>query len=190
VPGFLREIVARITFEARAAPEISQSSGVSVRASINNYETLIASAEKRALRCRESEIVPRLTDLPALSASTGGKIELDYGGDSLTEGALVERVVNRAVKATFDGYVDVEQLSSIVEYIAQGWGVAVSDSMPAADYMNGIATVPGLRDAIEALGPYESPGLMASAAELILEGLHLHDKLDREREGGRMIFKA
>ena len=110
VPGFLREIVARITFEARAAPEISQSSGVSVRASINNYETLIANAEKRALRCREAEIVPRLTDLPSLSASTGGKIELDYGGDSLAEGALVERVVNRAVKATFDSYVDVEKL--------------------------------------------------------------------------------
>jgi len=190
VPGFLREIVARITFEARAAPEISQSSGVSVRASINNYETLIANAEKRALRCREAEIVPRLTDLPSLSASTGGKIELDYGGDSLAEGVLVERVVNRAVKATFDQYVSLEQLGSIVEYIGQGWGVAVSDAMPAADYMNGIATVPGLREAIEALGPYESPGLMASAAELILEGLHLHDKLDREREGGRVIFKA
>ena len=190
VPGFLREIVARITFEARSAPEISQSSGVSVRASINNYETLIANAEKRALRCRESEIVPRLTDLPSLSASTGGKIELDYGGDSLAEGALVERVVNRAVKTTFDQYVNVEQLGSIVEYIGQGWGVAVSDTMPAADYMNGIAAVPGLREAIEALGPYESPGLMASAAELILEGLHLHDKLDREREGGRVVFKA
>jgi hypothetical protein len=31
---------------------------------------------------------------------------------------------------------------------------------------------------------------MASAAEVGLEGLHLHDKLDRAREGGRMVFKA
>jgi magnesium chelatase subunit I len=190
VPGFLREIVARITFEARAAPEISQASGVSVRASINNYETLIANAEKRALRLREPEIVPRLTDLPSLAASTGGKIELDYGGDSLTEGALVERVVNRAVKATFDNHVSLDALGSIVEYIAQGWGVVVSDSMPSADYASGIGAIPGFRDAIEALGPYESPGLMASAAELLLEGLHLHEKLDRQREGGRTVFKA
>jgi magnesium chelatase subunit I len=190
VPGYLREIVARITFEARSAPEISQSSGVSVRASINNFETLIANAEKRALRLREPEIVPRLTDLPSLAASTGGKIEIDYGGDPLSESALVERVVNRAVKETFDRYCNVEALASIVEYIAQGWGVAVSDAMPAADYAAGIGAIPGFRDAIEALGPHESPGLMASAAELILEGLHLHEKLDREREGGRTVFKA
>ena len=94
------------------------------------------------------------------------------------------------MKVTFDRYVSLDALGSIVEYIAQGWGVAVSDNMPSVDYASGIGTIPGFRDAIEALGPHESPGLMASAAELILEGLHLHEKLDRQREGGRTVFKA
>lgn len=189
VPGFLREIIARITFEARSAPEISRTSGVSVRVSLNNLETVIANAEKRAIRCGEKEIVPRVTDLPSVVASTIGKIELDYGVDQQGE-ALVERVVNRAVKSTFDRVVEVERLAGITDYIGQGWGVAVSDGMPSNDYTAGIATIPGLRGAIDALGPFESPGLMASAAEFVLEGLHLHGKLDREREGGRMVFKA
>ena len=122
-------------------------------------------------------------------ASTIGKIELDYGIDQ-QGGPLVERVINRAVKATFDRLADLDRLAGITDYIGQGWGVAVSDSMPSVDYMAGIATIPGLREAIDALGRYESPGLMASAAEFVLEGLHLHAKLDREREGGRMVFKA
>jgi magnesium chelatase subunit I len=189
VPGFLREVIARITFEARSAPEISRASGVSVRVSLNNLETVIANAEKRAIRCGEREIVPRISDLPAVVSSTIGKIELDYGAEHHGD-ALVERVTNRAVKATFDRHVALDCLSGITDYIGQGWGVAVSDVMPSSDYMAGIATIPGLREAIDALGPYESPGLMASAAEFVLEGLHLHDKLDREREGGRLVFKA
>src|SRR5262252_4045046 len=63
VPQFLKEIVAQMTMEARASTEINQASGVSVRVTINNFETLIANAEKRAVRTGELEIVPRPTDL-------------------------------------------------------------------------------------------------------------------------------
>jgi magnesium chelatase subunit I len=59
IPTFMRQIVAQITFEARAAEDVNQSSGVSVRASLNNYETLISNAERRAVRNGEREIVPR-----------------------------------------------------------------------------------------------------------------------------------
>ena len=80
VPGFLKQIVARLTFEARECGEINQSSGVSVRVTINNFESLLSNAEKRALRLSENEIVPRLSDLPSIFASTAGKIELEYAG--------------------------------------------------------------------------------------------------------------
>jgi len=46
---FMRDILAQITFEARASNEINQSSGVSVRVTINNYESLISNAERRAV---------------------------------------------------------------------------------------------------------------------------------------------
>lgn len=190
VPAFLREIVARVTMEARNAPEINQASGVSVRATINNYETLIANAEKRAVRCRESEIVPRPSDLPAMIASMNGKVEFDYAPEPTTHDAVLDRLVNRAVKSVFDSCFRVDDLDPIVRYFGEGWGVAVSDSMPSTEYVRGIAEIPGLRATIDALGVFETPGLMASAAEFVLDGLHLHEKLDRQREGGRSVFRA
>jgi magnesium chelatase subunit I len=190
VPRFMREILAGITFEARQAPEISQTSGVSVRVSLNNLETLLSCAEKRALVCGENEIVPRITDLPSIGASTVGKLELDYGLEEGDETGLLDRLVGRAVKATFDRYVEVEELESVVRYIDEGWGVAVSDAMPSVDYADGIASIPGLREAIDKLGPFETPGLMACAAEFLLEGLHLHEKLNRDRDGGRATYHA
>ena len=74
LPDYMADIIGEITFEARSSPDISQSSGVSVRMSIANYETLIANAIRRALSNGESEAVPRVSDLLALMASTTGKV--------------------------------------------------------------------------------------------------------------------
>ena len=190
VPPFLKEIIANLTLEARGSSEINQSSGVSVRVTINNYESLLSNAEKRAVRLRESEIVPRLSDLPSIFASTAGKIELEYAGEDRKEEELIERLLNRAVLKVFDQYVKVDELKKIVEYFEAGWGVEISDAMTADEYLEGVRAIPGLRESIEALGPFETPGLMASALEFLLEGLHLHQKLNKEREGGRYVYRA
>jgi magnesium chelatase subunit I len=190
LPDFMREIVARITMEAREASDINQASGVSVRVTINNLETLIASAEKRALRLGESEIAPRISDLPAVSASTGGKLELEYGMEAESEAQVIGRLLDRSIKAAFDAHVDQESLGEIVDYIGEGWGIATSVTMAAEVYLEGIRAIPGLRDAVDALGPFESPGLMAAATEFVLEGLHLHERLNRDRDGGRFTYKA
>ncbi len=191
VPQFLKEIVAQMTMEARASNEINQASGVSVRVSINNYETLISNAEKRAVRTGEREIVPRLTDLPAVAASTIGKVELEYGGEDKGEGDLVERLINRAVLKIWDKYLTVEGCDRVVSHFEAGWGVEVSDRMRADEYQEGLRQIPGLQDVVARLvGPVESPGLLAAATELVLEGLHLHQKLNRDREGGRMSYRA
>src|SRR3984893_619899 len=58
VPEFMAEIVAEITQQARRSPNINQRSGVSVRLSITNYETLVANATRRALRHGGREGVP------------------------------------------------------------------------------------------------------------------------------------
>jgi magnesium chelatase subunit I len=49
VPEFVKEIVAEITSLARRSPDINQRSGVSVRASIADYESLLANAQRRAI---------------------------------------------------------------------------------------------------------------------------------------------
>src|SRR5207244_13349335 len=108
VPEFMKEIIAQITFEARGSNEINQSSGVSVRVTINNYESLLSNAEKRAVRTTEREIVPRITDLPSVLPSTAGKLELEYVGEDKKDGDLIDRLINRAILKVWDKYLKVE----------------------------------------------------------------------------------
>ena len=190
VPEFVKQLLAQVTLEARASSEINQASGVSVRVTIANYESMLSNAEKRAVRCSEREIVPRITDLHAVLASTAGKIELEYAGEEKKESDLIDRLLNRAVLKVFDKAIKVESLKKVVEYFEGGGGVEVSDCMPAAEYLEGIKGIPGLREAIVALGPFESPALMAAASEFILEGLHVHQKLNKDRDGGRYTYRA
>lgn len=190
VPDFMKSIVARLTHEARQSPDVNQSSGVSVRMTMNNFETLIANAERRAVRLREGEIVPRICDLGAIGASMQGKLELEVGGEDRAEDAPLERLRNRAVLAVFDSFVPVDGLRRVVEYFEGGWGVEVSDAMASEEYLEGIRAIPGLREAIAELGPFESPALMASATEFLLEGLHLKQRLNKETTGGRATYRA
>ena len=190
VPPFMHEVIGQLTMEARASAEINQSSGVSVRMTINNLESLLSNAEKRSVRLGEKEIVPRPSDLHAVLASSSGKIELEYSGEDKKEGDLIERLLNRAILKVFDKYFAVESLKPISEYFEKGWGVEISDQMPSEDYLEGVRAIPGLQDAILLLGEVESPGFLASATEFVLEGLHLHQRLNKEAEGGRYTYRA
>jgi magnesium chelatase subunit I len=115
VPRFLKEILGHLTFEARKSNEINQSSGVSVRVTINNFESLISNAEKRSLRCKENEIVPRVSDMHAILASTSGKIEMEYVGEDKKEDDLVEKLLNRSIVKVFDQYFSLNSLQKVVE---------------------------------------------------------------------------
>src|SRR4051794_18638931 len=76
-PQYMKEIIAELTHLARKSPDISQRSGVSVRVSICNQENLISNALRRSIRLGEREVCPRVSDLPAVVASTLGKVELE-----------------------------------------------------------------------------------------------------------------
>ena len=77
VPAYMQEVLGEMTQLARRSPRLNQRSGVSVRLTIANYETLVANALRRALRTGESVVVPRVSDLAALLPSTQGKIEVE-----------------------------------------------------------------------------------------------------------------
>ena len=190
IPQFIKEILAQFTLEARASNEINQSSGVSVRITINNLESVLSNAEKRTVRLNEKEIVPRMSDLHALFSSTSGKIELEYSGEDKREDDLIDRLVNRAVLKIFDQYFQLDTLKPTVAYFSNGWGVKVSDMMTSISYLEEPTHIPGLKEALATLGVGDQPARIASATEFILEGLHLHQKLNKEREGGRYTYRA
>ena len=49
VPRFMAEIVEEVVRLARSSPHVSQASGVSVRTSIANLETVVSNAERRGI---------------------------------------------------------------------------------------------------------------------------------------------
>ena len=179
VPDFMEEIIGELTFQARASPEVDQTSGVSVRMTIANYETLVANSLRRAMRLGEKEAVPRVSDLPSLLPSTTGKLELEYAGAEKSENEVTEGLIARAARVIFDARVPLEGVASVVEAFNQGWQVEVSGEMLANEYLVGLDEIPGLRAAAAQLAGRDSPAAMASAIEFILEGLHLSNRLNK-----------
>ncbi len=59
------------------------------------------------------------------------------------------------------------------------------------DYVTLLAQMPALADPVRQLiGDDQSPALVASAVELVLEGLHLSKRLNKDAVGGRSQYRA
>jgi magnesium chelatase subunit I len=187
-PRFMEEIIGEMTLQARQSPDVNQTSGVSVRMSIANYETLAASALRRALLIGESEAVPRVSDLAALESSTLGKLELEFAGADQNEFEIVRGLVKRATKRVFDELIPLEGMASVLESFEQGWKMEVSETMPATEYLVGLDAISGLRDAAATLAGGDSPARLASAIEFILEGLHLSNRLNKTLGSRGVLF--
>jgi magnesium chelatase subunit I len=194
VPPFFEELVAEITHLARRSPEISQRSGVSVRVSVANMEVLEAAALKRAVRLGEPLGAPRVSDLGAIVASTVGKVELESVGDEAPEERVVERIITKALYATFNRRVTLDDLDPIVEAFEDGFIIETGERTPSREYVAWLREVPGLDDAVARLGTFdvtdgaEEPAVVASAVEFLLEGLHLARRLNKERVAGGTVY--
>ncbi len=189
VPEFMAEVVAEVSQLARQSPHVNQHSGVSVRLSISNFETLAANAVRRALRLHEPEAVPRVSDLSAIVTSTQGKIEIE----ALEEGReerILQGLVSAAVLATFRRRVPSEHLGPVVAAFDESRVVHAGDDLPASAYAQLLAELPALEAPVSALAPGESPGAMASATEFVLEGLHLTKRLNKEAAAGRTTYRG
>jgi magnesium chelatase subunit I len=181
VPSFMTEIVAEVTARARGSNEINQRSGVSVRVSISNYETLISNALRRSIRLGESIACPRVSDLPFLLASLGGKIEMETFGEG-REDRLVEDLTKRASLAIFTRYCNVDDLEDIVMSFDLGNAVETGSDVPSYSYASALANVDGLSAVVSLLtGDDQRPEVQASAVEFVLEGLHLNRRLNCAR---------
>ena len=152
VPPFMEEVLAELTHLARRSPEISQRSGVSVRVSVANTEVLEAAALKRAVRLGEPLAAPRVSDLGAVVATTVGKIELESVGDEAPEERIVERLITKALYATFNRRVTIDDLDPVVEAFEDGFVVEIGDRTPSREYVAWAREVPGLDDAVRRPG--------------------------------------
>jgi magnesium chelatase subunit I len=190
VPDYLAEVVATISHLARSSPHVNQRSGVSVRLTVANNETLLANATRRALRLGEHEVVPRVSDLDALVASTAGKIELDTVDDGRDE-QIVENLVKAAVLSVWRARLNAGALVDVVTAFEEGRIVHAGEDVASSTYVALVSDVAALRQPVSELtGDDESPAAVASAVEFVLEGLHLSKRLNKDAAGARATYRG
>jgi magnesium chelatase subunit I len=179
VPQHMKEIAVEITHLARRHPQINQRSGVSVRVTTANYESLISSALRRALITGEKQAVARVSDLAAVTASTSGKVELDTLDDS-DNGQVLDKIVRSACSNVFRRHFSAAELADLVQRFDQGgFTVEVGPLMTVESYGHGISELPGLDLARQKLDEPDTPQSMAAVLEFVLEGLHLGKRLNK-----------
>ncbi|MBI4298534.1 MAG: magnesium chelatase [Chloroflexi bacterium] len=189
VPVYIKDIIAEFTSLARRSPDINQRSGVSVRVSIANYETLVSNAFKRSLQHKEGFAVPRISDLPAILASTTGKIELESVEEG-REARIIEELTKKAVLNVFGRYFNVRDFDTLIQKFEQGLAVETGSDIPSKSYKQLLKDLEGISIALERLQVKDEPAAIASAIEFVLDGLHLSRKLNRDRVEGRFRYRS
>jgi len=190
VPTFLTEVLAAFTRALRTASEVDQRSGVSVRFSVANYETLVGAALRRALRTGEERAVARPVDLVQVLAAGLGKIEFETFEEG-REAEILTRLLRRAQLEVFRSRMVGVDVSGLLSVFDEGTVVENSDVMPAGELLAQVDRIPGFAPILGALGVRaESRELAASAFEFVLDGLHLTRRLDRVAGPGTIRYAA
>ena len=106
---------------------------------------------------------------------------------------MVQHLLRVAVAETFRDRLVGLDLSGFTELFAEGSTVETGELVPAAELLDQVGTVPGLSKVLDRLGHGDgqqpaSPGEVAAAIELVLEGLHLTRRIDKESVAGRQVY--
>lgn len=194
VPRFMSEIVEEVVRLARSSPHVSQASGVSVRTSIANAETLVSNAERRGIINGEPRVVARICDLGFLVASCRGKIEMTLSEEEGAEDKLIQSLVGEAVKAVFNKTLNANDLEPIVEQFGGNLTFPSGDDIAAEEFvanMKAINKLPQWAGKLaKALGmDANDPPSLASAGEFLLEGLYVNNRLSKFNSKGKTFFR-
>jgi magnesium chelatase subunit I len=186
IPDFIKEIVEQIAFAARESKQIDRRSGVSQRLPISCLENVVSSAERRAVLNRERTIVPRPCDVYAAMPSITGKLELEYEGEMKGGEVIARSLIKEAVNRVYGARLAGAPIQETVSWFDAGGAVKIADTTPAGEALRLLRQIPGLLETTALLGVPEKaePGLLVSASEFILEGLHVQQKIDRTEQRG------
>ena len=177
VPDFMREIIAEITHLSRKSPEINQGSGVSLRVSIANFETLISQAFRRTL-ITKANTSPRICDLEFLIPSTMGKVELETVEEG-QETTIITNIISRAVLNVFNSKFNLELFESLLDQFQNGLLFETGPEIPDSAYIIEIEKITGLLELLLKSSGSKENAEIVSLFEFILEGLYLSKKLNK-----------
>jgi magnesium chelatase subunit I len=180
VPAYMERVVATFSQLARSSSQVNQRSGVSVRLRVSNYEVMSANALRRGLRLGETNVVPRVCDLEAFAASTGGKIEIEALEEG-REGQVLRDLIRHSVLTVFREVVSPELTRAVLASFEEGAVVHTGEDVGSEDQAMLLGNIPALRPIVDSLiDGDDSAASVAAAVEFVLEGMHLSKRLNKD----------
>ena len=143
------------TWRARAPRSRSARASACASASPTT-RTCCRRALRRAIRLREKQVAPRISDLMALVQSTGGKIELETVGDR-DEEKVIEKLLQKAVLNVFNRHFALHEFDELLAGFDNGLKIEVGDTLSS----------PGVRAPGGRSEPASRPRSRSSAARAI-----------------------
>jgi len=184
LPGFVREMVEEVAFQARDDARVDKHSGVSQRLPISLLEDVLSNAERRGLSARQTRLVARTSDLYAGLAAITGKLELEYEGELKGGEAVARELVRRAIGQVFTRRAGDLDLAEVVGFFEADRALKVPDEVSSEALLEVFGRVPGLLAAAARLSEAEEGDDLAVAAEFVLEGLVAKRQVARSEERG------
>jgi magnesium chelatase subunit I len=191
VPSLAKDLLEQISFEARESEYIDSKSGVSARLSITAYETLLSTAERRALQSGAETTTVRLSDFMGIIPAITGKVELVYEGEQEGAAAVAQHLIGDAIHTFFPAYfpkieklerdLEASPYAQLLEWFFAETGFELLDNATDEEYRNTLDAILPLNDLIEkyqADFPLEDRYFLK---EFILWGLVEYDKLSKDR---------
>jgi magnesium chelatase subunit I len=175
-----KTLIEQIAVEARASEYVDSKSGVSARLTISAYESLLSTAERRALINGETQTHVRISDLYGVVSAICGKVELVYEGEVEGPVIVAQNLIGKAIRTQFLNFypepekskkTKINPYANVVEWFGAGNAMEMIADMTDREYAARLNTIDGLDDFVNMLTAYENDRERLFMMEFALHGM-------------------
>ena len=162
-------------------------------------ESLVSTAERRALLNKETHTSVRLADFMGIIPAITGKVELVYEGEQEGAAFVAEQLIGSAIKTFLPAmFPKIEKLgnkiegspySDLLEAMLSDGGLVWYDESPSIEYQAALDALPSLEALLKKYQPDTSQEDKYFVKEFVLWALAEHHKLGKERLQDGFQFK-
>ncbi len=204
-PELIKQLVERISFEARKSEYVDQKSGVSARLTISAVENMYSTAERRMLLNGDQNTLLRVSDVLGVIPSITGKIELVYEGELEGISSVAVHLIGKAIREEFEPLFPSPEkdrklkkgkqekknniYKEIVDWFNNGNYIDLLQNISNADYEKTLKSVPGLETIVSTLHPSLDKEEQLLYMEFLLHGLAEYSQISKHKLDSGIQFK-